>query len=133
VREKWCFVNNLECVWWKAKFCMSDEETCWFFPVAKVLWLKPHSKPGPFDKQFCMANTAFFISYTTFQSLNKEIFYSRQMWLYEILISTSRQDKNFNFVSYLFSSPTSAYAKNFNFVSYLFSSPTSAYAFPNTI
>jgi hypothetical protein len=38
-----------------------------------------HSKPGPFDKQFCMANTAFFTSYTIFQSFNKEIFYSRQM------------------------------------------------------
>jgi hypothetical protein len=69
-----------------------------------------HSKPGPFDKQFCMANTAFFTLYTTFQSFNKEIFYSRLMWLYEILISTFRQDQNFNFVSYLFSSPTSAYA-----------------------
>ncbi len=32
------------------------------------------------------------------------------MWLYEILIYTFRQDKNLNFVSYLFSSLTSAYA-----------------------
>ncbi len=30
-----------------------------------------HSKPKPFDKQFCLANTAFFTSYTTFQSFNK--------------------------------------------------------------
>jgi hypothetical protein len=82
-------------------------------PEKKLFSLKKwtvHSKTGPFDKQFCMANTAFFTSYTTFLSFNKEIFYSRQMWLYEILISTFRQDKNSNFVSYLFSSPTSEYA-----------------------
>jgi hypothetical protein len=41
--------------------------------------LSLHSKPGPFDKQFCMANIAFLTSYTTFQSFNQEIFYSRQM------------------------------------------------------
>ncbi len=35
---------------------------------------KPHCKPGPFDKQFCMANTAIFTSYITFQNNHNEIF-----------------------------------------------------------
>ena len=38
-----------------------------------------HSKPGPFAKQFCMANTAIFTANTTFQSNHKLIFQSRQM------------------------------------------------------
>ncbi len=39
----------------------------------------PHCKPGPFDKQFCVANTSMFTSYITFQSNHKEIFQSRQI------------------------------------------------------
>jgi hypothetical protein len=38
-----------------------------------------HCKPGPFDKQFCLANTAIFTSFITFQSNHNEIFHSRQM------------------------------------------------------
>jgi hypothetical protein len=38
-----------------------------------------HCKPGPLDKQFCMANTAIFTSYITLQSNHNEIFHSRQM------------------------------------------------------
>jgi hypothetical protein len=69
-----------------------------------------HCKPGPFDKQFCMANTAIFTSYITFQSNHNGIFHSRQMWIYELLICTFRHDENFNFVNWSFSSPTSAFA-----------------------
>jgi hypothetical protein len=36
-----------------------------------------HCKPSPFDKQFCMANTAIFTLYTTFLSNQKEIFFSQ--------------------------------------------------------
>ncbi len=69
-----------------------------------------HCKPGPFDKQFCMANTAIFTSYITFQNNHNEIFHSRQMWIYELLICTFRQDENFNFVNWSFSSQTSPFA-----------------------
>ncbi len=51
-----------------------------------------HCKPSPFGKQFCMANTAIFTSYITFQSNQKKIFHPKQMWIYEIFICTFRQD-----------------------------------------
>jgi hypothetical protein len=33
-----------------------------------------HCKSSPFDKQFCVANTATFSSYITFQSNHQKIF-----------------------------------------------------------
>jgi hypothetical protein len=69
-----------------------------------------HCKPGLFDKRFCMANTAIFTSYITFQSNHHEIFHWRQMWIYELPICTFRHDKVFNFVNCSFSSPTSSLA-----------------------
>ncbi len=49
-------------------------------------------KPSPLGKQFCMANTAIFTSYISFQSNWKKIFQPRQMWIYEILICAFRHD-----------------------------------------
>jgi hypothetical protein len=40
---------------------------------------RPHCKPSPFGKQFCLANTAIFSSYITFQNIQKKIFYPKQM------------------------------------------------------
>jgi hypothetical protein len=70
----------------------------------------PHCKPSPFDKQFCMANTAVFISYITFQSYQKKIFQSRQMQIFDILICSFRQDYNFYFGNCSLASPTSVFA-----------------------
>jgi hypothetical protein len=41
--------------------------------------IAPHCKPSPFGKQFCLANTAIFSSYITFQNIKKKIFYPKQM------------------------------------------------------
>ncbi len=68
--------------------------------VAQLVYRLPHCKPCPFDKQFCMAYTAIFTSYITFQSNHNGIFHSRQMWICELLICTFRQDENFNFVNW---------------------------------
>ncbi len=38
-----------------------------------------HSKPSPFGKQFCQANTAIIPSYITFQNNQKKIFHPKQM------------------------------------------------------
>jgi hypothetical protein len=41
--------------------------------------LRLHCKPSPFDKQFCMANTAIYTSNITFQGNQKKIFQPRQI------------------------------------------------------
>ncbi len=41
--------------------------------------METHCKPSPFGKQFCLANTAIFSSYITFQNIQKKIFYPKQM------------------------------------------------------
>jgi hypothetical protein len=38
-----------------------------------------HCKPSPFDKQFCMANTAIYTSNITFQGNQKKVFQPRQI------------------------------------------------------
>jgi hypothetical protein len=38
-----------------------------------------HCKPSPFGKQFCLAYTAIFPSYITFQNTQKKIFNPKQM------------------------------------------------------
>ncbi len=75
---------------------------------------RTHCKADPFGKQFCMANTAIFTPYITFQSHQKKKF-SHKMYFYDILIFTFRQDKYFNFVNWLFALATSAYAPFGNF------------------
>ncbi len=50
-----------------------------FLSLSLPMSLSMHSKPCPFAKQFCMANTAIFTANTTFQSNHKLIFQSRQM------------------------------------------------------
>jgi hypothetical protein len=69
-----------------------------------------HCKPSPFSKQFCLAYTATFPSYITFQNNQQKIFNPKQMWIYEILICTFGENQIFTFVHCLFASPTSAYA-----------------------
>jgi hypothetical protein len=51
-----------------------------------------HCKPSPFDKQFCMPNTAVFTSYITFKSYQKKMFQSKQMGIFDTLICSFRQD-----------------------------------------
>jgi hypothetical protein len=63
---------------------------CLVLGLATVL--QSHCKPGPFEKQFCMANTAISPSYITFQrNHHEDISHSRQMWIYKINICTLRQ------------------------------------------
>jgi hypothetical protein len=38
-----------------------------------------HCKPSPFGNQLCLANTAIFPSYITFQNNQKKIFHPKQM------------------------------------------------------
>ncbi len=57
-----------------------------------------------------MAKTAICTSNITFQGNQKKIFQPRQMRIYDSYLYFFRQDKYFNFVNWLFASPTSAYA-----------------------
>jgi hypothetical protein len=57
-------------------YTMEIPQRNFFFTILVIS--NVHCKPGPFDKQFCIANTAIFASYINFQSNNIDIFNSRQ-------------------------------------------------------
>ncbi len=76
---KFFFRSRRRCTWGKLALYISKlEESKYKKEIYKAFYhfevWSEHCKPSPFDKQFCMANTAVFISYITFQSYQKKIF-----------------------------------------------------------
>ncbi len=59
-----------------AQFCWIYSTNLMYMYISTIL---VHCKPSPFGKQFCLANTAIFPSYITFQNNQKKIFYPKQM------------------------------------------------------
>ncbi len=54
-------------------------------PIFLAYFRPLHCKPNPFGKQFCLAYTAIFPSYITFQNNQQKIFNPKQMWIYGAL------------------------------------------------